>query len=83
VIGAVVGAALALAAQATHQWVNWGCAACGGARCTVCVRPALWHWHDVQPSYVAIAAIIGAAIVLWLRALARRERERRRQAGEI
>ena len=80
--GAIPLAVLVVVAQATRQWRDRGCAGAGN-RIPPCIEPALWHWHDVDPLIVLIGALVGSAIALALRALARHEQVRRRAWGEI
>lgn len=79
-IGASIVASMTVAAQATHDWRLTGCAAVGGA-CPP--GPGVWNWGDIQPVYVIVGAIVGAAIALAIGALARRERRRREQWGDM
>jgi hypothetical protein len=74
-------AGLAVAAQATHDWRLWGCAVASGFR--GCAPPRVWNWADIQPVYVVVFAVVGALIALATGALARRERRRRQQWGEM
>ena len=81
VLGAVIVAAAVIAAQATYQWREFGCGGVGGF--PACgPAPGVWHWNDVNPMFVGIGAVVGAALAVSLRVLARRQRDRRRSWGE-
>ena len=78
--GAVVAAVSVMAAEATEQWRDWGCAAPLPA--PPCTRPPFWHWSDVSPLFMVVGAAVGALLAVTILALGRRERARREQWGE-
>lgn len=81
--GALLFAAFVVVAQATRQWRDWGCAGVGGSHLPPCIRPAFWHWSDVDPIIVTSGMVVGAAVAVMLAALSRRQRARRRLWGEL
>ena len=78
-LGAALGGVAVVVAQATRQWRGWGCAAPLPA--PPCVRPAFWHWSDIEPAIVLAGVCVGAAIAAGLWLLARRERQQRHRFG--
>lgn len=83
VVGALLLAVFVVAAQATRQWRDRGCAGVGGPHLPPCVQPAFWHWGDVDPPVVIVGGVVGALLAVGLGALAKRERARRRLWGEL